>query len=283
MPVKHLKSRLAFVGYCVASSLTALCFLVALASCSTVSMKYNDTFYVFGDSETNRKAVNRCITTVAHEFGFHTNDAAEICGSLGLRYELRAEGRRYYLSTSISEFHHGLADEDILNLESLATKLKQPDSADRMSQYLNHQISPSTSRLLSSYSRGPDSELQQNLIKDLRLLIGGAITKPKDGLIYKPERFANVSLPGETSALLRRENKTYYDILRLNRMLLHDAYPNEIAAVRLQDEIRAMLGQVSFSEKKTQVRLDIEERLNAEFTKIFDGEMRIEQQHGWIP
>lgn len=283
MPAKCQTSPHALLTSYFVSGVAGLCLLGSLTSCSTVSMKYNDTFYVFEDSEASRIAVTQSIATVAHEFRFNTTDAAETCGSFGLHYELRAEGRRYYIGASISELHHGLADEDIVNFESLAAKLKQPAGDDHVSQYLRNQLSLSTSRQLSNYSRGPDAELQKSLIRDLRSVIGGTVSKPRDGLIYEPERFAGVSLSGETSASLQRRNKTCYDILKLNRMLLHDAYPKEIAPVHEKDEIRVMFGQVSFSEKKTNERLEIEDRLNTEFTKAFNGRVRIEQRCGWIP
>jgi len=70
---------------------------------------------------------------------------------------------------------------------------------------------------------GANAELHKSLVKDPRNVIGGTISKPLDGLIYEPERFAGVSLSGKTSALLSRKIKICYDVLRLNRMLLHDA------------------------------------------------------------
>jgi len=79
-------------------------------------MKYNDTYDVVSDSEANREAVKQRSNSVAREFGFHTNSTAKLVGNLGFDYELQAGGRRYYVSASICELHHGLADEDLLTL-----------------------------------------------------------------------------------------------------------------------------------------------------------------------
>jgi len=109
---------------------------------------------------------------------------------------------------------------DIVNLPSLANKLKNPAPSDHVSQYLQSQLSPSTMALLAAYAGGPDVPLQRNLIGDFNRIIA-------NGPLYTPARFAGVTLAPETQYVLNR-NPSGTDLVRLNRLLIRDAYPTDI-------------------------------------------------------
>jgi len=123
--------------------------------------------------------------------------------------------------------------EDIINLKSLATKLKNPTARkswgpfawgplrkDNVSEYIRGQLSPETLNLLSQYNGGTNSQLQNDLVVDLDRII-------QSGPIYDTNRFARVRLSKETAKLLA-QNPQGQELVWLNRMLLLEAYPREI-------------------------------------------------------
>jgi hypothetical protein len=117
-----------------------------------------------------------------------------------------------------------LSEGDITNLVSFAAKLKQPSPSDGVSQYLSTALSPATRKLLSNYAGGRDSPLQQALVDDLNQVI-------QAGPVYDAQRFAGAKLSPQTLSLLA-QNPQGEDLIRLNRMLLLDAYPLELTKSR---------------------------------------------------
>jgi hypothetical protein len=73
---------------------------------------------------------------------------------------------------------------------------------------------------LSDYGGGPNLELQRALVEDIYRII-------RNGPIYTSQRFAGVELPKEILDVLK-EKPEGEDLIRLNRALLHEAYPQEI-------------------------------------------------------
>ena len=110
---------------------------------------------------------------------------------------------------------------DIINLPSLRNALNAPADSDKVSQYLATGISSVTQKMLSDYAGGANPRLQQALAGDLNLII-------QKGSIYDAGHFAGVKLSPGKSALLEK-NPSGPDLVRLNRMLLQDAYPQAIS------------------------------------------------------
>jgi hypothetical protein len=113
---------------------------------------------------------------------------------------------------------------DLVNLPSLASRLKQP--ADAVSLYLKGRLSAATLKTLAKYQgTDHDPSSQTALVKDFNRIIRGQS-------IYDAQRFAGVVLRPETQLLLT-QNPEGDDLLRLNRLLLEDAYPMEISRSRI--------------------------------------------------
>jgi len=110
------------------------------------------------------------------------------------------------------------AGSDIIGFTSFANKLKVP--VDPVSTFLNGELSAATLSRLAAYGGGPDGVLLRLLITDLNRII-------QSGPVYTPLRFAGVTLAPETQYLLAR-NPTGSDLVRLNHLLVRDAYPAEI-------------------------------------------------------
>jgi H+/Cl- antiporter ClcA/CBS domain-containing protein len=117
---------------------------------------------------------------------------------------------------------------DLVNLPSFADKLKHPAELDGVSRYLATQLSPATQNLLSNYDRRVDAPLAEALAADLNhIMLGGSI--------YQTQRFAGVRLSAKTSAMLQHEPQGL-DLVRMNRKLLMEVYPQEMSRTHWREE-----------------------------------------------
>ncbi len=127
------------------------------------------------------------------------------------------------------------AEEDLADLPALARKLKAP--ARPFDTWLAARLSAATKAALTNEG-GPDSDLgllRTALSQDLNaILIGPSI--------YDAQRFNGIDLRPQTVALLTG-NPQSNNLVRLNRMLIEDAYPLELS--RNRPATRAAGGEVS--------------------------------------
>ncbi len=107
--------------------------------------------------------------------------------------------------------------DDFVDLPSLAAKLKEPN---QVADYIWGRLSGKTRNLLSNYSSDADREVREALVQDLNAIIQGPST-------YAVDRFSEIKLRQETQDLLDH-NPQGEDLARLNRLLLEDAYPQEL-------------------------------------------------------
>jgi hypothetical protein len=111
------------------------------------------------------------------------------------------------------------SEDAFKNLIGLARKLRHPQ--DPISQHLRDQFSEETRQLLEDYGDSdPLPEVLQNaLIDELNRLLEGES-------LYHSERFEEI--PADLRRLIE-QNPQGWDLIRLNRLLLEQAYPDEIA------------------------------------------------------
>jgi signal transduction histidine kinase len=127
-----------------------------------------------------------------------------------------------------------LSKDDFLDFHSFAARLEQPAKDDEISQYIAGRLSPFTHYLLPYYltnrNLATDLGSQTEGSADLgqRALAADLNQIMTEGPLYDPRRFAGVTLSRETSNLLAR-GYSATNMMRLNRALLYDAYPREIA------------------------------------------------------
>jgi hypothetical protein len=115
-------------------------------------------------------------------------------------------------------------DFNAKELSAFATRLKEKQ--DGVSQFLGSQLAEDTRQLLAAYTPNVKPlPLQKALAKDLTKII-------ESGPIFDAGRFAGVKLSEETLKVQKLiETATLTKaalILRLNRLLIEDAYPKEI-------------------------------------------------------
>jgi predicted RND superfamily exporter protein len=112
------------------------------------------------------------------------------------------------------------SSDDITNLPSFVKKLTA--KTDPVSYFVSDHLDPAAKAMLEpDLGRNSDpDELKSVLAKNLNHLIVGP-------LIYNSARFESVALRPKTAELLKA-NPQGQDLIRLNQMLLQDAYPEEL-------------------------------------------------------
>ena len=116
------------------------------------------------------------------------------------------------------------------DLNKFAVKLNQAKNP--VSQYLQTQFSPETKQLLTNYEASKAPALQKSLTADLNRVLA-------DPNFYEDQRFNTANLPDEEKIKLSDEAKKLIEkrpmqgdgLVRFNRRLLQDTYPDEISRV----------------------------------------------------
>ncbi len=158
-----------------------------------------------------------------------------VVGLIAVRFP-EVWGNGYVVTNRILQGNYGaptFSAEDITNLDSFAEKLKQPAPGDALSAYLATQLSPETRSLLINYTGGASAELEAALDADLNRII-------RSGLLYEAQRFTNVTLLAKTRRLVESK-PTGLDLVRLNRKLLLEAYPQEMSRTHWREAAAAGL------------------------------------------
>ena len=126
--------------------------------------------------------------------------------------------------TSHADTSQFLLSEDALkDPGSLAVKLQ--DTRAVISQHIATQLSAETQQLLGEYDgiSRPSPGLQRALILDLNKIL-------QAGPLYDAESFAEIELSEQTDGLLAQNPESGEALVRLNRLLLSDAYPHEVVS-----------------------------------------------------
>jgi hypothetical protein len=119
-----------------------------------------------------------------------------------------------------------LGADDFTDFPQLQEKLRS--KPDAVSQFLAGQLSSDAQQLLARpdlAARYPPDTLLNLLTAEINRLLQGPS-------LYDAQRFAGVTISAETEQLLR-ENPTGEQLVRLNRWLLEDAYPQAIRNTKL--------------------------------------------------
>ena len=140
---------------------------------------------------------------------------------------LMAMGLQLTLHAGTNQF---LFDMDaIKDPGSLAVKLE--DTRAPVSQWIASQLSEDIQWLLVGYDgiSDPSSKLQEALLSELNRLLQAES-------LYEAQVFADIELSEETQVLIAQNPKDGEALIRLNRWLLADAYPYELASLSGQQD-----------------------------------------------
>lgn len=115
-----------------------------------------------------------------------------------------------------------ISRDDITDLAALATKLTM--KSDILSAYVSNQIEESLKVELAAYSSSSTNSksLSSALARNLNKIVSGSS-------LYEVDRFQGVQLRAETNGLLKKKPQGEA-LARLNRLLLEDAFPAELAS-----------------------------------------------------
>ena len=162
---------------------------------------------------------------------------------------LMAMGLQLTLHAGTSQF---LFDRDaIKDPGSLAVKLE--DTRAPVSQLIASQLSEDGQWLLVGYDgvSDPSPKLQQALLSELNRLL-------QAGPLYDAQVFANIELSEQTQALIAQNPKGGEALVRLNRWLLADAYPYELASLSEQQDSEDAKGIAACRENLRVIKLALE-------------------------
>ena len=120
-----------------------------------------------------------------------------------------------------SPINYNLAASDISNVNAFAKKLSE--KSDTESAFLNEQLDEAAKGALAELSSATTNAKAATsaLVKGINKVVAGPS-------IYNEKRFASIHLRAGTEELLKKE-ATGAEGAHLNRLLLEDAYPSEIA------------------------------------------------------
>jgi fucose permease len=143
---------------------------------------------------------------------------------------------------------------DIKDLPALADRLKnQPDA---VAGFVAKQLSPNTLAALAEYKGGASDPLppQTALVQDLNRIIRQELTKNQKAengpMLYETQRFNGITLSQRTQQLLSQNPTKDSERLRLNRMLLQDAFPQSLpfddTVLAVSDKGASNLSSIAF-------------------------------------
>ena len=126
-------------------------------------------------------------------------------------------------------------EEAIKDPGSLIVKFQ--DTRAPVSQFIASQLSDDMQWVLIGYDgvSKPSPQQLEVLLSDLNQLLQG-------GSLYDAQRFANIELSELTQALIAENPKSGEALARLNRHLLVDTYPHELASLSEQQSAEAFKG-----------------------------------------
>jgi tetratricopeptide (TPR) repeat protein len=109
--------------------------------------------------------------------------------------------------------------DQFLSAQKMAAKLRHGGQQDPLAKYLYDNLSKETQQLVDS--NADEAALRAALSKDLNAILQG-------GNIYSAERFKDIHLPQLIQEAAAGVNLTSNNIVRLNRRMLEEAYPDAI-------------------------------------------------------
>ncbi len=143
-------------------------------------------------------------------------------------------------------------EEAIKDPGSLIVKLQ--DTRAPVSQFIASQLSEDMQWILLGYdgTSKPTPQQQKVLLSDLNQLL-------QMGFLYDAQRFADIELSEQTQALIAENPQSGEALVRLNRSLLADIYPYELASLSAQQNSEESKGIETCRENLRQIKRSLED------------------------
>ena len=196
-------------------------------TCSAIVQRMRNEYEASGyDHEINSNSQEVWHEALAHHYGWVVSGESGAVQGDGKDNATPAEvpTRCFCYATLTPEVFPTFSMGDLADLPSLVGKLNPPERP--VDKWLVKQLSVETNAALKAYqAAGSDrARLQTAILKDLNTLPGGTS-------IHDDPRLEGVDMRPETQGLVQ-QNPQGTDLLRLNRLLLEDAYPKEFSRNR---------------------------------------------------
>jgi hypothetical protein len=252
-----------------------ICAICTTSGCATIGSEINSTQYRIENSPTNRDAARAIADLVAKQFEFKIRNNIGVRSTVVAAYQLRMPNQEAIdLIVREKMASWGFGPEEIIQLEPFVARLNIPSQSDAISQYVRSCLSPETQKLLSNSHDALEPHLREALAGDLNGIIWSGFGIGHTNSIYTPQRFVGVRLSGETSRLLAEPNSN--DLRHLNRLLLQDAYAQELGKSTNSDYIAISLGQLGTADRQNKTYLDVKVALTRLVAEKFGSEVTVE-------
>ena len=150
---------------------------------------------------------------------------------------------------------HAGTDQFLFDMDSIkdpgSLVVKLQDTRAPVSELIASQLSEDMQWLLVGYNGAskPSAKLQKVLLSDLNRLL--QVSKS----LYDAQLFANIELSEQTQALITQNPQSGEALVRLNRFLLSDAYPHELASLSEQQNSEVSKGIEACRENLRQIKM----------------------------
>ena len=149
---------------------------------------------------------------------------------------------------------HAGTDQFLFDMDSIkdpgSLVVKLQDTRAPVSELIASQLSEDMQWLLVGYDGAskPSAKLQKVLLSDLNRLLQAKS-------LYDAQLFANIELSEQTQALITQNPQGGEALVHLNRCLLSDAYPHELASLSEQQSSEASKGIETCRENLRQIKM----------------------------
>ena len=148
---------------------------------------------------------------------------------------------------------HASTDQFLFDMDAMkdpgSLVVKLQDTRAPVSELIASQLSEDMQWVLLGYNGTSNLSPQQQevLLSDLNQLL-------QVGSLYDAQRFANIELSEQTQALIAENPKSGEALIRLNRCLLADAYPYELASLSEEQTAKDFKGIETCRENLRQIK-----------------------------
>ena len=148
---------------------------------------------------------------------------------------------------------HADTDQFLFDMEAIkdpgSLVVKLQDTRAPVSKFIASQLSEDMQWVLLGYNgvSNPSPQQQEVLLSDLNRLLQG-------GSLYDAQRFAAIELSEQTQALIAENPQSGEALVRLNRCLLADAYPYELASLSEEQTVKDSNGIEMCRENLRQIK-----------------------------
>jgi len=252
-----------------------LCGSICFAGCVA---RVKTTEYSVDASESNAARVRSCVSSVASHFRFEEKLPLAERHKRLFYYEVHpSKNATSFIAARIDYPLPALSvPGDFKNFSMLIGKLQGSNKSDKVSQFLRSRLSEELLAELTKHNAKDDFKVSLALAREINASVIDIAE-----CIYQPERFDSVKLSPETANLLQKHPSRGLELFRLNRLLLDDAYPEELVRSGGQ-QLFVMLHHWYLRGQLSPLQLEAGAALQRCLRDEFSGRLKISENEGIV-